>query len=304
MPLHISPSTEKLKMKTRSQSLVFCLLSLLFTTSAAEPTTLIHVKGSDTMVLVAQRWSEEFERKTRNVAVSVGGGGSGAGFQAMLIGTADLVNASRRIAASELEQAQGLGMDPVEHIVGFDALAVYVHKDNPLQSITFPQLAEIFGRGGKIRQWSDLGIQVPGCRDQEIVRVGRQNNSGTYVYFRSAVLKEHGRYDLGILDMLSSKDVIHLVERTPCAIGYSGLAYATPKVKMLCVTTDDVAPCVVPSISSASDKSYPVSRPLFIYANNEPSGAIKSYLDWILGDEGQCIIKKQGYAPIRALECD
>ena len=291
-------------MKTRLQPLVFCLLLPFCTAVAAAPTTLIRVKGSDTMVHVAQTWAEAYESEPRDVAISVGGGGSGSGFRAMLIGTADLVNASRRIAVTELERAQRLGMEPVEHVVGFDALAVYLHKDNPLETITFAQLAEIFGRGGKIRSWTDLGIEVPGCRDQSIVRAGRQNNSGTYVYFRSAVLGKKANYDLGILDMLSSKDVVHLVERTPCAIGYSGLAYATPQVNMACVAKETGEPCIAPSIRSASDKSYPIARPLFVYTKHQPSGEIKAYLDWIRSDEGQCIVKRQGYAPIRPLACD
>lgn len=291
-------------MKFPSHALCFLLFAVLPLAAIAEPTPLIRVKGSDTMVHVAQSWAEEYQHEMRDVAVSVGGGGSGTGFYAMLIGTADLVNASRRIAAKELERAQSLGMEPVEHIVGFDALAVYVHKDNPLVSISFAQLAQIFGRDGAIRKWSDLGIEVPGCRDQEIVRVGRQNNSGTYVYFRSAVLQKRGRYDMGILDMLSSKDVVSMVERTPCAIGYSGLAYAVPEVKMACVAKDESVPCVLPSISSASDNSYPIARPLFVYSKNQPSGAIETYLDWILSETGQCIVKTKGYAPVRPLSCN
>lgn len=293
-------------MKIRFQTLIFCLSVMCCTYATAETTTLIRIKGSDTMVNVAQSWAEEYQIENRadNVAISVGGGGSGTGFHAMLIGTADLVNASRRIDTTELERAQRLGMEPVEHIVGFDALAVYLHKDNPLKSITFSQLEEIYGRKGRIRKWSDLGVEVPGCKDQIIVRAGRQNNSGTYVYFRSAILKKQKRYDLGILDMLSSKDVVQLVEKAPCAIGYSGLAYATSEVKMACVAKEEGDRCVLPSISSASDKSYAIARPLFIYSNNQPRGEVKSYLDWILSDTGQCIIKKRGYAPVRPVSCD
>jgi len=291
-------------MNSKFLLIVCCLLVLFSTAVAAESTALIRVKGSDTLVHVAQTWAEEYQYKKRDVAISVGGGGSGTGFQAMLNGTADLVNASRGIDATELERAQELGMAPVEYIVGFDALAVYLHKDNPLKSITFAQLAQIFGRDGGIRRWSDLGIEIPGCKDQEIVRAGRQASSGTFVYFRSAVLKKaQKRYDLGILDMLSSKDVVQLVERTPCAIGYSGLAYAIPGVKMACVAKGESDSCVLPSIGSAIDKSYPIARPLFVYAKNQPSGEIRSYLEWILSDEGQCIVKLKGYAPVRALEC-
>ena len=291
-------------MKANIRSLAIGLLVLFSTVVDAQATKLIRVKGSDTLVHVAQTWAEEYQYKTRDVAISVGGGGSGTGFHAMLIGTADLVNASRRIGSTELESARELGMALVEHIVGFDALAVYLHKDNPLQSISLAQLAQIFGRNGEIESWSDLGVEVPGCRDQQIVRAGRQSGSGTFVYFRSAILKDGGRYDMGILDMLSSKDVVHLAETTPCAIGYSGLAYNKPEVKVACVARDDATPCVLPSIASASDKSYPISRPLFVYAKNRPGGEVKAYLDWILGDEGQCILERQGYAPVHALACD
>ncbi|MEA3412636.1 MAG: PstS family phosphate ABC transporter substrate-binding protein [Pseudomonadota bacterium] len=291
-------------MNSESRLLPLCLTALLCTAVSANATTLIRAKGSDTMIHVAQIWAEAYEAQARDVAVSVGGGGSGTGFHAMLLGTVDLVNASRRMGTEEAERAQALGMNPVEHIVGYDALAVYLHKDNPLKSITYSQLAQIFGRGGEIRNWSDLGVEVPGCKGQEIVRVGRQSSSGTYVYFRSAIMKNQGRYDLGILDMLSSKDVVQMVEKTPCAIGYSGLAYATPRVNMACVAEGETAACVVPSIASASDKSYPIARPLFVYSKQAPIDEIKSYLDWILGNEGQCILKNTGYAPVRAVECD
>ena len=290
-------------MKTKAMPLLLCCLTLSAAVASADPTRLIRIKGSDTMFFVAQAWSEQYQLLVRDVAISVGGGGSGTGFHAMLTGSADLVNASRRISTSEQERAENLGMDPVENVVGLDALAVYLHKDNPLKSISISQLAEIYGRKGDIRKWSDLGIEVPGCNGQEIVRVGRQTSSGTYVFFRSAILKKQRNYDLGILDMLGSRDVVRLVEKTPCAIGYSGLAYATPKVRLACVAVDPGRPCVVPSIDSASDKSYPIARPLFMYSTDAPKGEIKAYLDWILSDDGQCIIKRTGYAPVRALDC-
>ncbi len=291
-------------MKMMAKPLLLCLAVFCCAAVNAEPVTHIRIKGSDTMFFVAQAWAEEYQYLVRDVAVSVGGGGSGTGFFAMLTGNVDLVNASRRISISEMERAQGLGMNPVEHVVGFDALAVYTHKDNPLKSISLSQLGEIFGRGATTKKWTDLGIKVPGCKGQEIVRVGRQNSSGTYVYFRSQVLRQKRNYDLGILDLLSSRDVVRLIEKTPCAIGYSGLAYATPDVRMACVAQEDEAPCVVPSIASASDRSYPIARPLFMYSKDKPTGTIKAYLNWISSDEGQCILKKNGYAPVRELDCD
>ena len=155
--------------------------------------------------------------------------------------------------------------------------------------MTFHQLAEIYGEGGGFDTWSDLGVSVPGCPSDEIVRASRQNNSGTYVYFKEAVLGKEGEYKLGSRDMHGSKDVVDLVAKTPCAIGYSGLAYATDHIKMACVSKDGGA-CVSPSVATASDGSYPIARPLLMYTNGEPQGQIKSYLDWILSDEGQAAI--------------
>jgi len=255
-------------------------------------------KGSDTLVNVAQAWAEAYGAVNSNLAVAVSGGGSGTGFSALINGTVDLANASRKIRESEMELARARGFDPVEHLVGYDALAVYLHADNPINEFSFGQLAAIYGEGGEFDSWSELGVTVPGCSSGEIVRVSRQNNSGTYVYFQETVLVEDP-FKLGSRDMHGSKDVVDLVEHTPCAIGYSGLAYATEHVKMPCVSTEEGVPCVAPSMETALDRSYPISRPLFMYTSGEPEGATKEYLDWILSDEGQCILVGKGYAPVR-----
>jgi len=197
----------------------------------------------------------------------------------------------------EIELARKNGVEPVEHIVGYDALAVFVHADNPLTEITIEQLAAIYGEGGEYEEWGDMSIEVPGCGSGEIVRVSRQNNSGTFAYFKKAVLGKGRDYKLGSRDMHGSKDVVELVSTTPCAIGYSGLAYATEHVKMLAVSKEG-APTVAPSVETASDGSYPIARPLFMYTRGEPAGAVKEYLDWILSPEGQGIISKKGYAPV------
>ena len=244
-----------------------------------------------------------------NVAVS--GGGSGTGIAAMINGTVDIANASRKMKDKELKKARESGQDPVEHVVGYDALAVFIHADNPAKTYTFNQLGKIFGRGGEFTKWSDLGVSVPGCDSDEIVVVSRQNNSGTYAYFKSSVLKSaaragvisKGSFRQGTLDMHGSKDVVDLVEKTPCAIGYSGLAYATDHIGLACIATQEGAACVNPSVMTASDRSYPIARPLFMYTNGAPQGAIKDYMDWIHSDAGQCILKKKGYAPIRDVSC-
>jgi len=260
--------------------------------------TLIQNKGSDTLVNVAQAWAEAYAQARPDVAVAVSGGGSGTGISALINGTVDLANTSRQMRESEIEAARAQGHDPVEHIVGYDALAVFLHADNPIDAFTFGQLTEIFGEGGAFNSWTDLGITVSGCPSDEIVRVSRQNNSGTYAYFRDAVLGEF-EYKLGSRDMHGSKDVVDLVENTPCAIGYSGLAYATDHVKMPCVSAEEGASCVAPSMETALDRSYPISRPLFMYTAGEPEGATKEYLDWIFSDDGQCILVEKGYAPVR-----
>lgn len=268
-----------------------------------EERALIQNKGSDTLLNVAQAWAETYKRVNPNVAVAVTGGGSGTGISAMINGTVDIANASRKMRESELEAARGNGVEPIEFIVGYDALAVYLHEDNPIERLTLAQLKAIYGEGGPATRWSDLGVAVPGCASDEIVLVSRQNNSGTYVYFKEAVLGDDTEYKLGSRDMHGSKDVVDLVENTPCAIGYSGLAYATEHVGMPCISMEEGGDCVEPTIASAVDGTYPIARPLMMYTAGHPQGPIKDYMDWILSDEGQCVILERGYAPHSEVEC-
>ena len=265
--------------------------------------SVIQNKGSDTLVNVAQAWAENYKEINPNVAVAVTGGGSGTGISSMINGTVDIANASRKMKDKELEMARDNGIDPIEWVVGYDALAVYVHKDNPIEGFDLSQLAEIYGEEGATDSWTQIGVEVPGCDSDEIVRVSRQNNSGTYVYFKEAVLGKERDYRLGSRDMHGSKDVVDLVLNTPCAIGYSGLAYATDEVRMPCITVEEGGDCVAPAMQTAIDRSYPIARPLFMYTAGQPEGAIKEYLDWILSDEGQCIIQDKGYAPVRNIAC-
>ena len=259
-------------------------------------------KGSDTLVNVAQAWAENYREVNPNVAVAVTGGGSGTGISAMINGTVDLANASRAMKDKELEAAKANGIEPVEHVVGFDALAVFLHTDNPMSEISVEQLADIYGENGTTDKWSQLGVTVPGCDSDEIIRVSRQNNSGTFAYFKKAVLGKKRDYKMGSRDMHGSKDVVDLVHNTPCAIGYSGLAYANEHVKMPGVKKAD-GPAVAPSADTAIDGSYPIARPLLMYTAGAPEGAVKEYLDWILSSDGQCIITKKGYAPAKPVDC-
>ncbi len=280
----------------------FCVAVSMTACGGGEQRQLIQNKGSDTLVNVAQAWAETYQTVDPSVVVAVSGGGSGTGIAAMINGTVDIANASREIKQEEIEQAQAQGRNPVEHIVGFDALAIFLHPNNPIQSMTLAQLAAIYADGGSATKWSDLGVEVPGCSDQSIIVVSRQNNSGTYAYFREVVLKD-GDFRLGTRDMHGSKDVVDLVENTPCAIGYSGLAYATEHVHMPCVAAEEGAECIVPSEETASDHTYPIARSLLMYTNGEPEGAVAAYLNWIKSDAGQCIIMEKGYAPAKEVSC-
>ncbi|MDE2803943.1 MAG: PstS family phosphate ABC transporter substrate-binding protein [Gemmatimonadota bacterium] len=264
---------------------------------------MIQNKGSDTLLNVAQAWAEVYSAVNPNVAVAVTGGGSGTGISAMINGTVDIANSSRKMREAEFEAARRNGVEPIEYIVGYDALAVYLHADNPIGSMTLEQLKALYGEDGTVTRWSDLGVAVPGCDSDEIVLVSRQNNSGTYVYFKETVLGDNTEYKLGSRDMHGSKDVVDLVENTPCAIGYSGLAYATEHVSMPCIMVGDAGGCVEPAIATAVDGSYPIARPLFMYTAGEPQGAVKEYMDWILSQEGQCVILERGYAPYTDMEC-
>ena len=259
----------------------------------------IQNKGSDTIVNLAQAWAEEYQKVRPEVAIAVSGGGSGTGIAALMNNTVDIANSSREMKAEEIDQAQKTtGKKPVEHTVAYDAIVVYLHPSNPMSKITRDQLACIYGEGGNCNKWTDAGVQVPGCANQEIVRVGRQSNSGTYAYFREWVLGEKSDFKLGSRDMQGSKDVVDLVSGTPCAIGYSGLGYKTPSVKTMCLSTTASEMCVEPSIETAVSGVYPLSRKLYMYTLGEAEGDVAAYLDWIRSDAGQAVVERSGYAPL------
>jgi phosphate transport system substrate-binding protein len=260
--------------------------------------TVIQNKGSDTMVNVAQVWAEEYRKVAPDVEVEVSGGGSGVGLAALLKGAVDIANASRDIKPSEIEQAEkNTGKDPVGFTVGFDALAVYVHRDNPLSEITLAQLGEIYAEGGKTARWSEIGVKIPGVSDDTIVRVSRQSSSGTYEFFREHALGNRD-FRLGSRDLNGSKEVVELVGSTLTAIGYSGMGYATDAVKMLKVAPAPGAPAVAPTVAGVHDKTYPMARSLHVYTLGEPQGALKRYVEWILSEAGQKVVEDSGYVSI------
>jgi phosphate transport system substrate-binding protein len=260
--------------------------------------TMIQDTGSDTMVNLAQAWAEAYAKVEPAVSVEVSGGGSGTGIAALINGTVDIANCSRRFEPNEIEQAKkNSGKEPKEFMVGYDALAIYINKSNPLNEITIEQLADIYAEGGKITKWSQLGAKIPGGSD-EIIRVSRQSNSGTYFYFREAILGKGKDFKLGSRDMQGSKDVVELVTNTPGAIGYSGMGYNTPDVKQLKVAKKAGDKAYGPSVATTLDHTYPIARPLFMYTLGEPAGAVKKYIDWVHSDEGQKIVLQSGYVSL------
>lgn len=274
------------------------LLSVLFAACGGSSTTEIQNLGSDTMVEVAGAWAETYHKAHPEIVVSVSGGGSGNGVSALINGDVDIANCSRPMKDKEIAAAKEHGHQPIQHEVGKDCIAIFVHKDNPIESLTLDQLAQMFGDGGKLTKWSDLGLKFAGEADP-IVLVSRQNNSGTYECFREMVLGgDKGRFKAECNNLNGSKDVVDFCSKTKSAIGYSGLAYATPEVRIVPVVNKQSGKPIMPSTAAVRDGSYPIARSLWMYTIGEPTGATKQYLDWIKGQEGQAVLANKHYIPL------
>jgi len=256
----------------------------------------IEVKGSDTMVNLALAWAEAYQEVDPFISISITGGGSGTGIAALLNNTVDIANASRQIKPEEIAQAHSLGIEPYEIIVARDAVAVIVNPANPIDHLSMQQISDIYQ--GKYSNWQELGGE-----DRPIVRVSRESNSGTHVYFLETVLRlgdpeDNSLFDPNTLLLPSSEGIIAEVRDNPNAIGYDGLGYVTPEVKVLGIETSPGSPPITPSIASVSQGIYPIARDLFSYTDGEPQGAIKAYLDWILSEQGQNIVQKLGFISV------
>lgn len=265
--------------------------------------TLLQNRGSDSMAIAVVAWAEAYNKINPKLGAIVSGGGTGTGIASLLNGTVDFANASRPMSRREISNARERGIAPVQHIVGYDAVAIYLHKDNPLRSLSFAQFAGIYGQSGATVAWTDLAVEVPGCKDQQIVRVGRQNSSGTYGYLRKHLMGGE-RFKQGGLETQGSRDLVALVANTPCAIGYSSLAYAAAGVKLACITEHADLSCSIPSVDGIINHTYPIGRPLYMITNGPAVGDVKQYLDWVLSDAGQCILLQRHYAPVRQVSCD
>ncbi len=257
----------------------------------------IENKGSDTIVNLALAWAERYQSEHTDVRISVTGGGSGTGIAALINGTVDIANASRKIKDEELAEAKSKGVDPVEHVIARDAIAVIVNPQNPIRELTLQQISDIYS--GKITRWNELGGE-----DRPIVKLSRETNSGTHVYFLETVLRlgrkdDKTLFSMDTLLLPSSEGIIAEVRQNPNAIGYDGLGYVPHDLKMIAIAQGAGGAYVLPSIATVNDKTYPIARDLYMYTDGEPSGAVRDYLDWILSDEAQQIVAELGFVPAK-----
>lgn len=280
---------------------IFLSLSILmyttFALAASGRKNTIQIKGSDTMVNLAQAWAEKFMEENQGTLVAVTGGGSGTGISSLISNTCDISECSRRITQKEISMAKQKGVNPFEIKVGLDGLAVVVNPANPASKLTIDQLADIFT--GKITNWKDVG-----GKDQKIVLLSREVNSGTHVYFKEHVLRKGNpagkeEYAPSALLMPSSQAIADEVANNPAAIGYYGMGYISNKQKSVGVAKDTKSEYEEPTIKNVLDGKYPISRPLFFYTNSEPTGIVKKFVDFVLSKEGQEIVLKTDFVPLR-----
>ncbi len=253
-------------------------------------------KGSDTMVNLALNWAERYQQLRPEVSISVTGGGSGTGIAALISNSVDIANASRQIKTEEIDQANQNGVEPFEIVVAGDAIAVIVNTQNPIDELTLQQVSDIFS--GKIENWSELGGE-----DRPIVKLSRETNSGTHVYFLESVIRlgksdDKTIFSADTLLLPSSEGIISEVRDNPNAIGYDGLGYVTEDVKVLAISKGEGQPYVLPNIDTVKQNLYPIARDLYMYTNGLPAGSILDYIEWILSKEGQAIILELGFVPV------
>jgi phosphate transport system substrate-binding protein len=256
----------------------------------------IQNKGSDTIVNLALAWAEAYQKQHPDVRISVTGGGSGTGIASLINGTLDIANASRQITPDEIKQANANGLDPLEFIVARDAIAVIVNPSNPVSQLTMVQIAAIYK--GQINNWKEVGGE-----DRPIVRLSRESNSGTHLYFLQTVIRLGNSKDKSIFSpttllLPSSEGIISELTDNPNAIGYDGLGYVTPGVKVIAVAKTSNDAYILPSVETVNAKTYPIARDLYMYTGHAPTGAIKAYLDWIVSAEAQQIVLQLGFVPI------
>jgi phosphate transport system substrate-binding protein len=266
--------------------LAIALLAGMITSANAQK-----IKGSDTMLPVSQKMAESFMKTNKSATVTVTGGGSGVGISALLEGTTDLAQASRKIKFDEKQKLQEGGKTVKEVIAAYDALAIVVHPSNKVKNLTREQLEGIFT--GKIKNWKEVGGD-----DLKIVPYARETSSGTYEFFKESVLKNKN-YMSGIMSMPATGAIIQSISQTKGAIGYVGLAYVSKDVKPISVSYDKGKTYVEPSVANAKNKTYPIVRPLYYYYVTKSESKVKPYIDYVLSAAGQKIVSEVGFITVK-----
>lgn len=269
-------------------------LAVLLLFGCAQPPSerqAVTVKGSDTMVLLGQRWAEIYMKDHPNATIQVTGGGSGTGIAALINGSTQICQASRPMKAEEKASVkQQRNADAVEIPVALDALAVYLNKQNPLQHLSMEQVGRIFR--GEVKNWKEIGGP-----DATIVLYGRENSSGTYVFFKEHVLA-NADFAQNYQGLPGTAAVTNAVAKDVNGIGYGGIGYAT-EIKTIGISKDATGEPVAPSMENVYSNAYPLSRQLFWYTAGTPTGAAKDLVDWVLGPDGQKIVSDVGYYPLK-----
>jgi phosphate transport system substrate-binding protein len=278
-------------MKKISSKIVW-MAALALTAGAAQAGN-ITAKGSDTLVILAQKWAETYMGGHPGVTIQVTGGGSGTGFAALQNQTTDLADASRKIKAREIEACiKAFGKRPTEYKVCLDGLSIYVNTDNPINELTIDQLDGLFS--GKTRNWKELG-----GNDAPVTLYSRENSSGTYEFFKEHVLKGKD-FAASAQTMPGTAAVLQSVAKDKNGVGYGGAAYGAG-AKHLLIKKDDASPAIEPTEETVIKGTYPIWRYLYIYVNPAlDKGEVAAYLNWIRSDEGQKVVKDIGYYPLPA----
>ena len=277
---------------------IFVLIAATFasTAFAAKDKNSIQVKGSDTMVNLGQAWAEKYMEKNKGDFAAVTGGGSGTGFSSLISGTCDIAMSSRNIKEKEVALAKQKGVNSNEIKVALDGLAVVVNPGNSISKLTLAQLADIFT--GRVTNWKEVG-----GKDEKIVLLSREVNSGTHVYFKEHVLRKNDpnsreEFASGALMLSSSQAIADEVAGNSAAIGYYGMGYISKKQKPLAIAKDEKSEYEAPTIENVINGKYPISRPLFLYTNGVPGDLVKKFVDFTLSKEGQDIIMATDFVPI------
>ncbi len=273
--------------KIKIAALLITIMTIGFSFTTVDKIT---VKGSDTMVILAQKWAEVYMKKNPSQTIQVTGGGSGVGISALINGSTDIATSSRPMKASETQKLKArfnsLG---VEIPCAKDGISIYVNKANGVSELTVKQIGQIFS--GQITNWKQVGGV-----DAGIKLYGRESSSGTFVFFKDNVVKTD--YAPSCQTLPGTAAIVNAVKKDKYGIGYGGAAYAEG-VKDCKVKKDDKSPAYLPTAETIKNKTYPISRYLYMYLRNRPTGEMKAFIDWILSPEGQKIIEGVGYFPVK-----